>query len=299
MKYLLGSLILVLFVSCATSTRKKDGMDLSDIKKEDFKTVKQVKYRKADDKFTNVSSVHSGSSNTESLQRIYKYDGEVELKNELGRLAKLCYESNFSDAYQYVKVINKKFIKNPIFWNQVGTCYLLQGERRKALLFYNKALSIKRNYSPSLNNLGVMYIYEKDYSRALVAFKRAKSAKSFSKTPRFNLANLYLNFGLYDKAIRELNVLYKVSKKDIDVKLMLGSAYLMKNQPKQARGYFLGLDTDFTEQARFGLNYAMTEFLLGNTERAEDIFNDIDSKKLGAWAKYYSEVKTNLKLDKN
>jgi tetratricopeptide (TPR) repeat protein len=299
MKYVISFLVFVLFISCATSTPKKNGMDLSDIKKEDFKTIKQVQYRKSDDKFTNATSEYSAASNSESLQRIYKYDGEIELKDELGRLAKLCYENNFSDAYQYVKIINKKFIKNPIFWNQVGTCYLLQGERRKALLFYNKALSLKRNYSPSLNNLGVMYVNESDYSRALIAFKRAKSAKSFSKTPRFNLANLYLNFGLYDKAIKELKVLYQVSKKDIDVKLMLGSAYLMKNQPKLARPYFLGLDSDFTEQARFGLNYAMTEFLLGNTERAEDIFNDINSKKLGVWSKYYSEVKTTLKLDKN
>jgi Flp pilus assembly protein TadD len=299
MKNIISVFMIILFASCASTSDKKEGIDLSDINKGDFKPAKQIRYKKSDDKFSNVKSNYSAVSNSESLQRIYKYDGEIELTGQLGRLAKLCYEKNFQDAFKYVKTINKQYSKNPIFWNQVGTCYLLQGARRKALLFYNKALSLKKNYSPSLNNLGVMYIYERDFSRAFIAFKRAKSAKSFSKTPRFNLSNLYLSFGLYDKAIKELNVLYQVSKDDVDVRMMLGSAYLMKNQPKSARPYFLGLNSDFTEMPRFGLNYAMTEYLLGNLERAEDIFDDLETENLGVWSKYYEEVKSILKKAKS
>jgi tetratricopeptide (TPR) repeat protein len=279
---------LIALVSCASGP--KQNKSLENITKDDFKTVKSIRYSKKDDKLNSVKSEYTEVSNTESLQRIYKYDGDIELSGELGQIADFCYKGQYSDAYSIIKDVNKKYIKNPIFWNHVGTCYLLEGSRRKALLFLNKALSIKPNYAPSLNNLGVMYMYEKDYSRALVAFERARKSKEFSATPRLNLANLYLNFGLYDKSIIELKTLYSISKKDVDVLIMLGTAYLMKNDYKRAVDVFKTIDSDFTSEARVGLNFSVALYLMGKKEESHDIYSDINDKNLNEWDKYYQLV---------
>lgn len=292
------SLILFSFIliSCATSSNNKKTYD--EVKQEDFKKVKQVKYRKADDSFEQVESKYSEASNRESLQRIFSYDGDISLEGDLGRIAKLCYEKNFKDAEQLIKQSNQKYLKNPIFWNQVGTCFLLQKQRRKALLFYNKALAIMPDYAPSLNNLGVMYMHEDDYSRALIAFQKARKSKEFSRTPRINLANLYVNFGLYDQAIKELNALYNVSKTDVDVLNLLAVAYLMQNDIKSSLGYYKQIPKNFLEEPRFGINYSLALYLDNKEEDAKDVFEDINVKHLGAWNKNYQEVSHYLGVKK-
>lgn len=289
-KYLAIISTSILLVSCASSNKPTEGKKLDDIAREDFKAVKPVAYNRKDDKLVNVKSQYTAASNAESIERIMKYDGDVELKGEIGSIARYCYENEFSRAYDLVQKLNKKYINNPIFWNQVGTCFLLEGNRRKALLFFNKAISIRSSYTPSLNNLGVMYMREMDYSRALVAFTKAKESNTFARTPRLNLSNLYLNFGLYEQAISELNSLYKMSNKDVDVLSMLGTSYLMANDAKRAREYFILINKDLLEEVHIGLNFAMTEFELGNKERARDLYDDIDTDKLGTWSEYYKAV---------
>ena len=291
----MSKIIILLLISilsaCSSTPEKKKITSVDDVKQGDFKSQKEVPYNVSDDIYKKVDGGKSAASNKESLQRVLLYDGDITLDGELGRLAKLCYEKKFDEAFKLVKFYNKKFLKNPIFWNQVGTCYLLKGERRKALLFYNKALSHKTEYAPALNNLGVMYLTEGDYSRSLVAFEKAKQSKSFSRTPRYNLANLKLNFGLYQDAIDELKVLYGLTKSDVDVNNMLGTAYLMSNNPKEARRYFVRIPSGEKELARFGINSALAEYLNGNIDEARDIFEDIDEKSLEGWKVYHSQVK--------
>ncbi len=290
MKFLIGSSIVLLLVGCATKKTTTTFKDVDDIKQEDFKGKKQIRYKKTDDYFSSVKSEYTSALNEESLERVFQYDGDVKIEGTLNELTELCYNGKFNEAKNLFKKFSKTYLKNAIYWNQVGTCFLLEGKRRKALLFFNKALSLKSNYAPSLNNLGVMYMKEKDYSRALVAFRRARKSSDFNKTPRFNLANLYLNFGLYDRAITHANVLYGASKTDVDVLNILGTANLMKNEISQAIKYFSLIDSDFLEKPAYGINYALALHLDGKKERAIDAFEDIEKKDQKEWKKYYREV---------
>lgn len=283
-------LTVFILVSCATQDKKQE-KDISKIKESDFKPVTKVNYSRSLDKFSGAKSELSAALNSESVSRIFKYDGEINFQGELGRVTKLCYERNFNDAKNLIKKLSRSYVRNPIFWNQVGTCYLMEGERRKALLFYNKALDIKKDYAPALNNLGVLYTNEKDFSRALVAFRRAKRFNSFSKTPRYNLANLYLTFGLYDRAISELNVLYQFSKTDVDVLNMLGTSYLMKGNSKKSIEYFSQIEKDIKENHFVGINLALAYYMKGDSKKSISIFEDINSKNLGLWKNYYLKVK--------
>jgi len=287
MKFLI---IALFFIGCASNTKKQKSIDIGNIENSDFRKVKQVVYHKKDDVLSGTKNEYAEVLNEESIDRVYKYDGDIKLTGTIGEIGRLCYEKKYDDAFTLVKNSNREYVKNPIFWNQVGTCYLLKGERRKSLLFYNKALSIDSNYAPALNNLGIMYIYENDYSRALIAFEKAKKAKDFSKTPRFNLANLYLNNSLMDNAIDELLVLIRISKNDVDLMNMLGTAYLMKNDLNKANEYFSKIPRKFLEFPQFGINYSLAIYQAGNKEKAIDLFEDVEIEKNHKQYEYYLKI---------
>lgn len=280
---------ILILVGCATSQPKKS-YDVGDIKNEDFKKVKKITYSRSDDSFKQVESELTDALNEESIQRVFTYGGSVEVKGVLGEIGKLCYEKNFKDAFNLVKTNNKIYDDNPIFWTQVGTCYLLEGNSRKALLFYNRALGIKGDYAPALNNLGVMYMRDNDFSRALIAFERARKNTAFGKTPRFNLANLYLSFGLYQQAESHLLTLSQVSKKDVDVLNMLATSYLMQGKTDLALRNFENIDSDFLEEPKVGINYALALYMGGKPDRARDVLDDVNQKGLRQWKNYFKSV---------
>ena len=291
-------LILIFALIGCSSVPKKKTFEVDEISNEDFKQAKKVTYTKKDDQLSAVESVFSDALNEESMGRIFLYNGEVELAGPMGEIGKLCYSKQFSKAMPIIAYHSKEYGENPIYWNQVGTCFLLQGNSRKALLFYNRALAIKGDYAPALNNLGVMYMRERDYSRALVAFERARKSTAFGKTPRFNLANLYLSFGLYVQAESHLNTLSQVSQKDVDVLNMLGTCQLMQGKAELAVKSFKQIDDDFLEEARMGINYSMALFLAGDKKTARSVFEDIENKQLGKWKKYYDRVAQTLGVKK-
>lgn len=290
MKPLISFSILVILASCA-GTKKASNKSVSDITNSDFKPVKSVRYKKSDDSFKQVKSKYSEELNKESLERVFLYDGDFDEKGTLNQISKLCHEKDFEDAYEIVRENSKKFIKNPIFWNHVGACFILEKDYRKALLFLNRALSLKGNYAPALNNLGIMYLRKGDFSRALVALKRAKKSSRFSKTPLFNLAALYLKFAQYDLAITTLKPMAKGNTNDVDVLSMLGTAYLMKNNFKSADFWFSRISSDFLEYPNVGINYALNSFKLGKSEEAKKILNDVSIKENKNWKPYLDEVK--------
>lgn len=282
-------LALFLLIGC-TSAPKKKTYNVDDIKNEDFKKMKTIGYSKQDDIFKQVKSDFTDALNEESIDRVFRYDGEVEGKGVMSQILRLCYQKRFKQAHILISNNAKIYSKNPIYWNQVGTCFLLEDNRRKALLFYNRALSLKSNYVPALNNLGVMYMKENDFSRALVAFKRAKKSANFSRTPRFNLANLYLSFGLYGQAEGLLKTLAEFSNKDIDVLNMLATSQLMQGKSAQAVSTFSRINKDMQERANIGINYALALYQTGKPAEARDMLEDIDGKTLSHWKRYYQKV---------
>lgn len=285
---LIPLLILILFTSCS-SQKVKRRVNKDDITSEDFKKAKQVQYSNDKDSFGKVDSKDTEASNDESLQRLDD-PSDVEVKSILDEIIVACYDKEFEKAFNLIQANYDKYKEHPIFWNQVGTCYMLEGNRRKALLFYNKALEYKTSYAPAYNNLGVMYRSEGEDPKALVAFTRSKKANNLAKTPRFNLAQQYLEYGLYNQAISMLKGLHHTSSKDVEVLAGLGTAYLMKGDIKESLGYFKKIDNSYWEKPHIGINYALAAFADGDKEMAEDIFGDVDKANLGSWKSYYKSV---------
>lgn len=282
--FLIGAPFLI---GCSTSGLKSK--DVDQITQEDFKPVKAIRYSKKMDKLLGVESKFTESLNDESMARVISFDGEFSSRTQLDELALYCHQKKFKQAYALVKEKSRKYIKNPIFWNHLGTCFLLEGQYRKALLFFNRSLSIKSNYVPALNNLGVMYLKLDDRDRAFVAFKRAVRVGEFKKTPRFNLALLYLKNGLYDETLSVLKPFHKKTT-DIDVLNMKAVAYLMRGNLEETLKHFKKINSDFYEKAEYGINYAIALYAAGRRQESRRIFKDVEVSKDSKWYSYYLEV---------
>ncbi len=278
--------------SCATNkVVKRTFEDPTDIKEEDFKPVTLVPYTKRSDTYAFEKEEKHSILLKESLERTIKYDEDFGQLDTLGTVIASCYEKNFQKAKVILQKMTRTHHKNPMFWNTAGICASLEGERRKALLLFNKALSFRSGYAPAYNNLGVMYVNESDYSRALVAFEKAKKLGSLSRTPRFNLANLYLYFGLYDQAIQNISSLIQVNTNDVAAVKLMATAYLMKNDVGSSLKYFEMLDSSSYTKEDVGINYSLALFLSGKVEKSHDVLDDVELTKNNNWGSYYSEIK--------
>lgn len=286
MKILISLFSIFVLTGCATSTKDKE---YSDITKDDFKTKKQIAYNQNKDKFKGIEDANYKVLGEESLSR-FSDPGDLEARGVLDEITISCYERDFDKAFSLIKEKSAEYKRNPVFWNKVGTCFMLKGERRKALLFYNKALEFKASYAPAFNNLGFMYKLENEDQKALVAFTRAKKANEYAKTPLFNLGNLYLEYGLFSQAISTFTGLYNIEKRDVDVLNGLAVAYLMQGNSDRSLSFYKEINPDFLEKPEFGINYSLALFRANKKKNAKDALSDIDKEKLGPWKAYYIQV---------
>jgi tetratricopeptide (TPR) repeat protein len=213
---------------------------------------------------------------------------KVLVKSPLIELTKTCYEGDFEEAFGMIRKLQEEYRSHASFWNQVGVCFLLQKKYKKSLLFFNKSLEYISNYAPTLNNIGVMYEQKGEFQKALTAYKRATKSDSYAKTPKFNMALLYLSFGHKNKSISILEGLYQFNSVDPKLLNALGTNYLLLGSYKNALKVYNRLDEDLFENEYYGINYAYTHYLLNNKEKAQDLLEDIEVKKL---KKYYRKVK--------
>jgi tetratricopeptide (TPR) repeat protein len=288
MNYLIFILSLIL-TGCASSPKNKKKVEVSQVKADDFKKPALINYNESLDNFSKIDNKSTIATNAESIQRLEKPE-TGEIKDILNEITLNCHKKDFTKAFNLIQENYEQYKQHPIFWNQVGTCYLLQGNRRKALLFFNKALEYKTSYAPAYNNLAVMYRLENEDPKALVALMRARKSSPLSRTPRFNLANLYLEYGLYNEALKLLDGLYNVASDDQDIIIALATAHLMGGNIKESLTFFQKLPAKSLMAPEVGINYSYALWRSSNTDMAKSVFNKVRKENLEVWSSYYSEV---------
>ncbi|TDJ06229.1 MAG: tetratricopeptide repeat protein [Deltaproteobacteria bacterium] len=289
MRVFLYFMVAVLLFSCGGApTKKKKSMDF------DYKEKPKVskRYNALNDRYA-YSKGNKDALIQESMARaqskiLRRVAGD---DDPISRLIGNCYKKDFNEAFEVADKYYESYKKNPAYWNQIGSCYLLRGEQKKALIYYNTARSLNPRYAPAINNLGVIYERRGEDEQALIKFKKAMRLNYAANTPRFNQANLYLKYGLHQKACPLFLGLDKEAPGDPDVVNALGVCNLLKGRYKSAAIKFAELDRDHFETPYIGINYALALQLSGKRSEAEDIIDDIDSGKLGNLKRYHQMVK--------
>jgi len=170
----------------------------------------------------------------------------------------------------------------------------MKGSFRKALLFYNKALEVSPNYVPALNNIGVMYSRQGLDQKALVAFERAYKQSKFTKTPRYNLARLYLTYGLVEAAVPIFQSLLNNSPNDVDILNALATAFFIQSDFQKAILYYKKIPQREWANPEIGLNISLVLKKSGKLEDAKKVFKMVRYPINENLKKYYASVKAQI-----
>lgn len=296
MKFLI--LPLILLSACATT---KDGTSTADdssvkVAPEAFKKQKPLANSDVDDFYQGNARSLNPALQDETLDR-YSKD---ELKNlnssadPLMDISVRCSRGEFAEAFEVASKNFNRYQKVAPYWNQVANCHLNQGNARKALLFYNKALEVSPNYVPALNNIGVMYSRQGQDQKALVAFERANKVSKFSKTPRYNLAKLYLTYGLAESALPIFQSLLNDAPADVDTLNATASAYFLMSDYNRALEYYKQIPQAEWSRAEIGLNLAFTLKKLRKGKEASQVFAKVEDPKSANLKRYYDVIQNQL-----
>jgi Flp pilus assembly protein TadD len=267
--------------------------DLKWINQVRFDKKPEVKYNSAKDEFSNLSDDSTLVISKESLFSLpsAKLDEIYAKTNEpIVKMNTKCYQSKFDEALKIADDIYWQYKNNPSYWNQMGTCFFLNSDFSKAILYYNKARDLDSKFAPAVNNLGVVYVKQAKFQKALSAFRKALDINSFSVTPNYNLAWLYLRFGMSSKALPILQSLQKRSPKDVDVSAALASAYLISGDAASAVGIYASLEKTTLQRPWNALNYAVALKLMNKSSDAQNMLTSVSGIERADLKSYLQKV---------
>ncbi|MFL5783414.1 MAG: tetratricopeptide repeat protein [Bacteriovoracaceae bacterium] len=291
-------LLLAFLVACSSSkkTEERHKEAPAKVSNQSFKKEKALKNTEVKDFYASSTATMNPALQDETLDR-YTAEEIAEMaegNDPLMEISLRCSRGDFNNAFAVAAKYFQKYQKVAAYWNQVANCHLNQGSYRKALLFYNKALEVKADYVPALNNIGVMYSRMDQDQKALIAFERANKASKFAKTPRYNLAKLYLIYGLAEPALPILNGLLESSPNDVDLRNSVANVYFLMSDYNKAWEHFQQIPDGQWSRADIGLNLAVTLKKLGKANEAVKVFESVQKPKSSALSKYYGTVENYL-----
>lgn len=159
---------------------------------------------------------------------------------------------------------------DPLYWNAVANCYSLEKNYPKALFYYDmsQALNTNSKVGNALihNNKAYILMKLRHFDQARIELQEAIKLAPTLKTPRYNFAQLNIQFGHTDIAERELRTLLKNAPDDIDILSALGVINLYKNQIAEARALFEKIPDRLRRREDIAIHYAMSLYLTGELE---------------------------------
>jgi tetratricopeptide (TPR) repeat protein len=287
------SILLALFFIVGCASDKKSSMTSPDkVTNESFKKEKTLKTSEVQDFYEGNAKALSPALQNETIDRFNSDELTQfgESSDPLLQISILCKSGKYKDAFERAATAFNRYQKVALYWNIVGNCHLNQGSYRKALLFYNKALELKPNYVPALNNIGVMYTRQGIYQKAQVAFERAYNQSKFAKTPRYNLGKLYLSYGLADLALPIFHGLLSTSPNDVDLLNAMASCHFLRSDYKSALSFYEQIPNNLWKNPEYGLNIALTFKKANRPDDAKKTFLDLDSPSGNEMKRYYTSV---------
>jgi len=292
---LLSLLLILSIVGCSSGKGSKDVKRDSDpvnVTKDTFKKEKVLTSAEVNDFYIEKPKTLNPALQDETLDRysIDEIEALADNKDPLIEIAIRCSKKDFDKALSVASNVYQRYQKIPAFWNMIANCHLNQGANRKALLFYNKALEVTPGYVPALNNIGVLYSRQGEDQKAIVAFEKANKQSRFSKTPRYNLARLYLTYGLAEMALPLFQGLLNEAPNDIDLLNAMGSCYFLTAEYEKALTYYRRIPAALVRRAEIGLNYSMTLQKVGMSTEAQKVYADVEKPKLNTLKEYYLTI---------
>lgn len=190
-----------------------------------------------------------------------------------------CYQGKAKDTLEKYK---RDFLtkgQTPYYWLHIGNCYFIQESWTKAEFFYRMTLDeskVPTVKSIALNNLGLIHFKYEQWEKGKEFLRQSMALAPSFKVPRYNMSQLYLQFGLYDKSIEVLNGPAFRGHKDIDVYFSLANAYLYKGDLKKSSEYFKMIPDEHFRREDIAATYALYLIKTGDMKGAKEIMYQRD-----------------------
>lgn len=190
-----------------------------------------------------------------------------------------CYRDKTQETLEIYKKEYLTRKDEPYYWMHVGNCYFVDEKWTKAEFFYRQALEEAKTptiKSIALNNLGLIHFKNEQWEKGKELLNQSMKLAPKFRVPRYNLSQLYIQFGFYDKAIETLNDSAFRGHKDIDVIFSLANAHFYKGDLKTAEQYFGMIPKDSFQREDIAATYALYLIRKGNFKGASAVMKNRD-----------------------
>lgn len=200
------------------------------------------------------------------------YNELSDSKNPLQLALINCHQGKIEEGLKTLKSHLNDYEKSPLYWNAMGNCFYLKNDFVKANFYYDLGLerAKKDNLDKALitNNLGLISLKQRKYQTALNYFEEASRLAPQYLTPRYNKAQIFIQFYHLDEAKNILLTLLNRAKEDVDVLQSLGTISIHQGHNKQAIDYFEKIPLKIRKRQDIGLHYSLALYQHGKIEDA-------------------------------
>ncbi len=188
-----------------------------------------------------------------------------------------CYKGKAKETLVQYKKDYEKLVGSSYYWLHIGNCYFVQDAWSKAEFYYQMSLNESKNAtvkSIALNNLGLIHFKHEQWEKGKELLKESMKTASEFKVPRYNMSQLYLQFGHYDKAIELLTQGPFKGSQDIDVYFSLANAWLYKGDLEASGKYFAQIPKDHFRREDIAATYALYLIRKNDIKGASEIMKN-------------------------
>jgi len=225
------------------------------------------------DRRTNISQ--NDVLEQESLNRYgdNKIENKINNKDPLVKGLVLCYQGNVPKGLKFLKSYAIKEKDNSKYWQKVASCHYINNNFPKSEFYNLLALknANKLDKAAIFNNLGLIYLKEKHFEQAKQSFIKSLKLNKNLKTPLFNLSQLYIQFGLFNMALKELSYLINISKNDIELIKSIAICHTQMGNHKKALKSFKRIPNEIRKRADIAVYYAQALYLAGKYTDAKSV----------------------------
>jgi len=191
-----------------------------------------------------------------------------------------CHQNKFIKGFGLLENSMQENKNNPFYWNALGTCYLINNDSNKAIFFYSiglEAIRSAKNVEKSLaeatlyNNIGLIHLNYKRYNEAYDMLNKSILIQPNLFTPKFNLAQLYLEFNFNDKALALLKALEAINPNDVDLLFGISLIHFRNKDYKKSLQTLKKIKNDYLNRADIVGLYAYNLLLNNQLEEAKKI----------------------------
>ena len=147
---------------------------------------------------------------------------------------------------QAVNIASNNYIK-AYFTSEIGACYLMLDNVKKAITSWNAAIDLYPLYSKPYINLAILYEENEQLQKSEDYYLNLQNVNPNDCRSYINLARLYSKKGEYQKAIEQYKQQLKLNPYDATTYSNIGNCYLKIEKQKEAKTFLnkaINLDPD-------------------------------------------------------